>query len=381
VTEDYVLQGSPAGFTIPLDLDGDGDIEVFPEGRNGRLTTSFDIFSGECRGIYRPGVSHTFVLGAAVQETRQFDNYTDSNFSRQTNAALDPGELDTSPSFIDNRRTVWALFLQDQWNVSEELDVTFGLRYDHYSDFGSTTNPRAALVWGIRPNLTLKVLYGRAFLAPSFHELYLMNNPLMVGSDDLQPATIQTFEVGSTYSINEQITARMTYFYNVDEHIITPAVQADPNMPATFVNVDGDVVQGIEMELEARFSDQLYGFLNYSFRESKTQETGETVPLNPAHLARAGVNFPLFGVVNANLQAAFVGERPRELHDSRDPVDAYVLVDATLRTHNIYKGLELFCSVHNLLDAAYVKPSLSDTFPGDYPLPGRTLLLGLRSAF
>jgi outer membrane receptor protein involved in Fe transport len=73
-----------------------------------------------------------------------------------------------------------------------------------------------------------------------------------------------------------------------------------------------------------------------------------------------------------------VGERPRESNDVREPVKAYTLVDATIRAHDFYKGLELFCSVHNLLDTSYLKPSLAETFPEDYPLPGRSILVGLR---
>ena len=378
VTEDYFIDGSPKGFTIPVDLDGDGDIEMFPDGRIGRLRTSFDIVSGEWQGVYRSDFRHTLAAGAAIQETRQFNNYTDSNFSRQTNAALNPGELDLSPSFLDNQRTVWALFVQDQWQVLDTVGLTFGVRHDQYSDFGGTTNPRAALVWNVKPAVHLKALYGRAFLAPSFHELYLMNNPLTVGAGDLRPTSIETIEIGATYHINEQISTKLNWFYTQDEDIITPSIRPDPNTPATFVNAGGDVVRGFEVEMDAGFSDRLYGYANYSFKDAETQETHAIVPLNAKHLARLGLNLPLLDFLTANVQVAFVGERPRESNDVREPVDAYTVVDATIRLHDFYDGLELFCSVHNLLDAAYLKPSLAETFPEDYPLPGRSMLAGLR---
>lgn len=378
VTEDYFIEGSPPGFTIPFDLDGDGDIEYFPDGRLGQLRTSFDIVGGEWQGVYRSDHAHTIVAGASIQETRQFNNYTDSNFSRRTNAALEPGELDTSPSFTRNQRTVWAVFLQDRWQIHEQVGLTLGVRHDHYNDFGGTTNPRAALVWNVRPDLHVKALYGRAFLAPSFHELYLMNNPLMVGSDDLDPSTIETVEIGAAYTLADSITSTLTWFYARDEDIITPSVRPDPNTPATFVNVNGDAVQGVELELDVRMNDRLYGYANYSFKHAEARETGDDVPLNAPHLARLGLNVPLAAMLTANVQVAFVGERPREPQDDREPVDAYTLVDATVRFHDLIPGLELFCSVQNLLNATYFKPSMADTFPGDYPLPGRSVLVGGR---
>jgi outer membrane receptor for ferrienterochelin and colicins len=377
-TEDYSIQGYPEGFTIPLDLDGDGDIEIFPDGARGRLATSFDTFGGELQGIYRPIEKHTVIGGVEVQEIRQFDNAAESNFARLTLAALDPGVLDTSPSFEDNTRTVFAVFLQDQWKITANSGLTLGIRHDHYSDFGDSTNPRVAFVWRVIPDLHLKVLYGNAFLAPSFHETYLMNNPLIVGSRDLQPVTIQTFEIGATYAISEDITGNIAYFYNKDDDVIIPEVQPDPTKPATFVNAEGDIVQGIELELKADFEDRFQGYVNYTFRETDVQHTHDDVPFVSRHLARCGVNIPVSHYFNANIQTSFVGERPRETGDERDPVESYMLVDTTLTAKNFYKGLELFVSVYNLFDEEYFHPSLANSFPGDYPMPGRTFLAGVR---
>ena len=317
-------------------------------------------------------------MGAELQEIRQFDNIAESNFDRRTIAALDPGVIDTSPSFEENNRTVFAVFLQDQWKVTDNIGLTLGIRYDHYSDFGSSTNPRAAFVWGIIPKLHLKVLYGRAFLAPSFHETYLLNNPLIIGSKDLDPVTIQTFEIGATYNISEHITGNIAYFYNKDDDVIIPEIQPDPNEPATYTNGEGDIVQGIELELNANFEERFQAYANYTFRDTEDQLTHAEIPFASKHLARLGVNLPMTSYCNANIQAAFVGEKPREVGDDREPVESYMLVDATLTAKNFYKRLELFASVHNLFDKEYFNPSLADSFPGDYPMPGRTFLAGVR---
>jgi outer membrane receptor for ferrienterochelin and colicin len=381
VTEDYFMEAGPDGFTIPFDLDGDGDIEIFPDGAWGHLATSFDVWSGELQGTYRPWQSHTLVSGATLQHIQQFDNATTTNFARGTLATLPPGQFDTSPSFADNQRTVWAAFLQDQWKMRENLNLTLGIRHDHYSDFGGTTNPRAAIVWKVIPALALKFLYGRAFLAPSFHETYLMNNPVMIGSRDLKPLTIQTMEVGAMYTITEHLTGSLAYFHNMTDDVIIQEAQPDPKQPAIYVNADGDLVQGIELELRTSWANGGQANLNYSWRATEVRHTQVAVPFVARHLAQGGLTLPVLKYLWAHLQGTFVGERPREQDDPRPPVKPYTIFTATLTTQQIYPGLECFLTVENIFDTRYTTPSIANTLPDDYPLSGRALLVGLRYAF
>jgi iron complex outermembrane receptor protein len=46
----------------------------------------------------------------------------------------------------DYERDLWYVSVQDEWKINPHLELTTGVRFDHYSDFGSTTNPRVALV-------------------------------------------------------------------------------------------------------------------------------------------------------------------------------------------------------------------------------------------
>lgn len=58
-------------------------------------------------------------------------------------------------------------FVQAQYKPEESVALTLGGRFDHNTRFGSTFNPRLGVVWRPRPKLTVKALYGSAFLAPS----------------------------------------------------------------------------------------------------------------------------------------------------------------------------------------------------------------------
>jgi len=51
------------------------------------------------------------------------------------------------------------------------LDLSLALRHEHYSDFGSTTNPKVGLVWEPVTGLRLRGSYGTSFRAPSLTDL------------------------------------------------------------------------------------------------------------------------------------------------------------------------------------------------------------------
>src|SRR5262249_39281348 len=48
---------------------------------------------------------------------------------------------------IDHSRTLWAVFGEMNIPIIKSLEADVAVRYDHYSDFGSTTNPKVSLRW------------------------------------------------------------------------------------------------------------------------------------------------------------------------------------------------------------------------------------------
>lgn len=53
----------------------------------------------------------------------------------------------------------------------QSLTLSLSGRYDHYSDFGSTTNPKIGVVWEPVDGLALRGTYGRSFRAPGLRDL------------------------------------------------------------------------------------------------------------------------------------------------------------------------------------------------------------------
>src|SRR5581483_6801474 len=71
-----------------------------------------------------------------------------------------------------NGNTLAGVYLQDQWDVSEQFIVNYGLRYDRVNAFikASQLSPRLGLVWKATADTTLHAGYAR-YLTPPPNEL------------------------------------------------------------------------------------------------------------------------------------------------------------------------------------------------------------------
>jgi iron complex outermembrane receptor protein len=119
------------------------------------------------------------------------------------------------------------------------LDLTVAGRVEHYSDFGSTANPKIGLVWVPNDNLQLRGTWGTSFKAPALLDKYgeiravIFDLPDSAGTTrsivslganrDLGPEKAHTWTVGSDYrpSFVPDLTVSVTYFDTVYRNRIT----------------------------------------------------------------------------------------------------------------------------------------------------------------
>jgi iron complex outermembrane receptor protein len=75
-------------------------------------------------------------------------------------------------SDVTGDRNVTALFAEVAIPIVKNLDATISLRYDDYSDVGSTTNPKFSLRFQPVPELLLRASYSEGFRAPTLYEIF-----------------------------------------------------------------------------------------------------------------------------------------------------------------------------------------------------------------
>jgi len=341
----------------------------FPQGMIGKPLVKDRTFGTEIQIDWIPFKGNRLIAGLAYEEMRQYDVRQLGNFDPLTGADLGPIR-EVANWNKDASRRIWATYLQDEWELLERLNLTAGVRYDHYSDFGSTVNPRVALVWNLLENADLKCLYGRAFRAPNFHELYTINNPVEAGNPALKPERIETWEAGASYRFSRALNLDLNYFHSVIADLIG---RDTSTAPALLINAGRSRTQGVEVGLDGSAFATLKWRLSYTWQDPRNDITGQRLPYVPSQRATASLNYPLTRYLNLHGDLHWTGPRPRDTGDTRPEMPDYTTVDLALTAHDFLQGLELQLALFNLFDQRYSDPDTSGAaqkIPGDFPREG-----------
>jgi iron complex outermembrane receptor protein len=282
---------------------------------------------------------------------------------------------DSGPSTF-SRDLLFAYF-QDEWRFHPDWAFTWGLRYDHYSDFGDTLNPRAALVWNARHDLTLKWLYGRGFRAPTPLEQQPRQVPALQANPTLQPEQVDAIEWALDYHPRPELRTRLNVFYHKTDQQIRYQNDGGPTFRPE--NVGQQKGHGLELEGEWDFTPytRLSGY--YAYQDNTDETTGEDAGYTPHHQAWVQVQSQ-HHPWRFTVQARYVGERDRVAEDPRPPPDTYALLEVFTR-YAFSKSLEASLDIRNLLDTEVEDAGVGTAFPGDIPLPGRTFYFSLIGRF
>ena len=85
-------------------------------------------------------------------------------------------------------RDVATLYAESLLPLGNRLELNLALRYDHYSDFGGTTNPKLSLKWRPHSDWLLRGTWGTGFKAPTMIELYQPTSEGFGFAEDHVPA-------------------------------------------------------------------------------------------------------------------------------------------------------------------------------------------------
>lgn len=348
---------------------------LYPDGWINRIRSTESGWGMELSGSYDGIRRHALRVGAgfntrsliSVEQQVNFGTGPDGNPIPAGSPLLDL--TDTPWVFVPEKtRTIQYLFVQDIWTLAHDWELTAGARYDHYSDFGDTINPRAALVWQSTDRLSTKLMYGRAFRAPSFLQLHARTSA-NIPNPDLQPETSSTWDLSMTYTAARNLKLAMTLYRFEQSDLIA----ANAATGYQFRNLGQRTSRGGEWEMQWQANPALRLSGNYSRIWEEAATFPASLPRDKCYLRLDWTPAPGW---NWNLQALRVGERRLPAGDPRAPLPAYTLVDTTLR-HAPAKDWEIAISARNLFDRdarEYSSSALTDNLP----LPGRAVYLEIQ---
>lgn len=330
--------------------------------------------------------SHRISVGTGVESGKTHQKSEKRNFSI-TGGRLTPlGSLTaiTDPASMafgarDFSHDLQFLYLQDEWTIHPNWVLTWGARYDHYSDYGDQINPRIVLVWDSSPYLTTKFIYGEGFRGPAQVDTMTRQSPVLTGNPDLKPERVKSFELAFDYRFRPDLLARLNLFYQKTQDKIQ--ILAAPGPKYLPVNTAPQVGRGAELEAWWTIDPRTQWYASYSYQDSVNEATDTDVGYHPHHLVYTRLQRQR-GPWLFSLQGRYVGQRDRFVGDTRSHPDTFVFVDALVRYH-IAPDFVVGFDVRNLFDreAQDAGPVVSGIFPGDIPLPGRNFYFTFQGRF
>lgn len=292
------------------------------------------------------------------------------------------GLTPTVPLAKLNSRDIYGLYAQYQGHFSD-FTFTVGGRYDDYSDSGSSFNPRLAVVYQPLETTSIKLLYGSAFRAPVYNELYYTgSNGEVVGNPDLDPEKIDTYEAILVQTLGSS-SLNLSYFYSRIKDTIEEVRNASDLLVS--VNAGDEDFSGVEAEL---FSQFLHNNLNTRLGITHITKSDQRVQVTPK-TSVSGITNYRYEKFNFNLSGYYHSSAENDYGTYVKTLDAYWLVNTKI-SYKILPELRVYFEMQNIFDEEYYTPSASpsaskissSTARGfDIENRGRLSYLGLEYSF
>jgi iron complex outermembrane receptor protein len=337
---------------------------IYPSGLNKNMADGLT-WGAELKGVTTVRDRHRLTAGGEFRDDFRMDQ---KNYFAGSAPALDSRQ---------SSRT-WAGYLQDDFRIHPKLILNAGVRYDRYSTFGGTTNPRLGLIWMPLGKTAAKLLYGEAFRGPNAYEMFFGNVGWVKSNPDVKPESIKSYEAvleqfAETRGADWKLTAA-AYHYRIEDLI---TMRRDPSDGRYFFgnneSIDAD---GVELELEGKLAGGVEGRVSYARQRAEYRETGETVPNSPRDMAKINLVLPLVpGKLLFSPEMQYIGARKALPDKASDSVGGYAVANATLLAKKLPWGLELSASVYNLFDREYADPAAASHRQESIPQDGRNYRL------
>jgi len=245
-------------------------------------------------------------------------------------------------------------YLTAVFNSKFGLNINAGARMNMHNVYGNH------LVYNVNPSfsfkeLPLKVLasYSTAYITPSLYQLY---SPY--GNLKLTPEENSTIEAGFEANfLAKKLTLSAVAFQREETNTFDFYTDTTTWM-SNYINIEGtNVAKGVESMISYTVTNAIKVNGNYTF----TQTEEKLSRLIPKHKANVALDIKATTRTFVNVNYQFVDKRNDAFYDSLNyavvPVklDAYKLVNATIR-HELFKDkMTIFASATNILNEEFTE--------------------------
>ncbi len=354
----------------------------------GQIQVNYDVFQNNKLSL---GFEYSYEEIIDVRDL-YINKATGEIMAPYADPAIGPYDFWVEPIVKHNK----VFYIQDQQKIGK-FDFLLGLRNDIHEVFGTTTSPRVAVVYTHDPRLMLKVMYGSAFRAPSYRELFTkVPNPSWIkGNEDLDPESIETKEIEIVFMPREDISLTLNIFESTISDLIGRGGEIGVN--EIYENSENQVnIKGIEFTHRVK-RNKLQFELNFSYCEAFDSETEELLASLPTTQGNLKLIYSPSKNLNIALMNVYVGSRARwaddmnnykgNIVDPRYPIDEkrpdvkeYFRTDLNILLDlNNKSQVSLHC--FNLFNKRYYDPYYKSPYLFDIQGPRRMVHLSFTHSF
>ena len=312
-------------------------------------------YSGENSGSFRH------------QNTVRAFEYQDSARLNEANVLTWGGEWrkdkvsSTGESDGPHDSTTKAVYIQNQYSINSAAKLTFGLRRDANSLYGTHWLPQASYLYQINPNTSYFANWSKVFKAPKFDDLYGDDGWGNTGNPNLKAETGWTTETGIKSKLNSSSEMTLSVF----KRDITNAIRWVETSPYIYhpQNIDRLQTMGVTASLTTKLSNATTSDVGYTYMDSRDQNDNNIGdPRNSFHI---GLNIHQ-GKLTQSIYGIYVGESGI----TTGQVSGHFVAN-TNTTYDLNKDTSIFLKVNNLFNKQYQDVK-------NYPANGRMIMLGIK---
>lgn len=279
-------------------------------------------------------------------------------------------DVTTAALFFDENSARFnnAFFLENQFQVGDDLFVTAGYRHDHYSRSGHADTYRVTSRYQVTDTAALHGAIGTAFRAPSLGQ----NTAGFGFNPALRPEESFGWEFGlEKRFFSDRVTIDATYFRNDTDDLIIFLFTGVPPAFGTLVNIAQATSHGVE--LTGRFDLGEDTYVTASYTHNETEDASNTqLLLRPRNSAFVSLTQEFCDDQAAiSLAMRYAGVR-QDFGGVR--LDNYIVLDAT-GWIQLAENVRMFARVDNVTDEDYQEAAGFQT-PGVSAYGGFAIGLG-----
>lgn len=189
----------------------------------------------------------------------------------------------------DNTQSV---YVQDEWNPVDMLNITAGLRLNHNSSFGMKLTPKLSAMLKLSNDFRLRSSWSQGFKTPAIRELYyryvrqMSGTYLYLGNENLKPQSSNYYSVSAEYT-HGSLSLTLSGYYNKLDNMIAlvtiPNYQApdeyiilyDPVKTRQYQNIETAKTYGLDFNARYSWRELTVG-LGYSYLDTRANQYDTT---------------------------------------------------------------------------------------------------------